>query len=53
MAGDWPVETIEDLLRSGALLGHQDGNHGSKYPRVDEFGTDGVPFLTAKLIEGG
>jgi type I restriction enzyme S subunit len=53
MGAEWPTETIESLLRSGALLGHQDGNHGSQYPRIEEFGTVGVPFLTAKLIEGG
>lgn len=38
---------------SGAIVGHKDGNYGSLYPRVDEFGSVGVPFLTAKLISGG
>nr|WP_284507729.1 restriction endonuclease subunit S [Caballeronia sp. GACF4] len=29
---------------------HKDGNHGSNYPRVDDFGVSGTPFLSAKSI---
>jgi type I restriction enzyme S subunit len=53
MAGEWPKVTIESLLESGAITGHKDGNHGSDYPRVEEFGTSGVPFLTAKSLSEG
>ena len=45
--------TIESLLVSGAIKAHKDGNHGSQYPRVEEFGSAGVPFLTAKLLSDG
>ena len=45
--------TIESALQSGAILAHKDGNHGALYPKVDEFGPVGVPFLTAKLLSGG
>jgi type I restriction enzyme S subunit len=45
--------TIEALLESGAIVGHKDGNHGSQYPRVEEFGPVGVPFLTAKSLSDG
>jgi type I restriction enzyme S subunit len=45
--------TIEALLAAGALTGHKDGNHGSQYPRVEEFGSVGVPFLTAKSLSDG
>ena len=45
--------TIEDLLQSGAITGHKDGNYGSLYPRVEEFGPVGVPFLTAKSLNDG
>ena len=41
---------IGDLLKDGALLVHKDGNHGSNYPRAEEFGESGVPFLSAKCI---
>ena len=42
--------TIATLLREGALTVHKDGNHGSVYPRAEEFGPSGVPFLTAKAV---
>ena len=54
MAGDAPVRmTIEALIASGAIIAHKDGNYGSSYPRVEEFGTEGVPFLTAKSLREG
>jgi len=54
MAGDAPAATtIEELIASGAIVAHKDGNYGSSYPRVDEFGSDGVPFLTAKSLREG
>ncbi len=49
----WPRVTIESLIASGAIVAHKDGNYGSLYPRVEEFGTDGVPFLTAKSLDEG
>jgi len=45
--------TIEALLESGAIVGHKDGNHGSQYPRAEEFRPVGVPFLTAKSLSDG
>ena len=45
--------TIESLLKSGAIIGHKDGNYGSYYPRIEEFGSEGVPFLTAKSLNNG
>lgn len=42
--------TISELLEKEVLLLHKDGNHGSNYPRKEEFGTEGVPFLSAKAI---
>jgi type I restriction enzyme S subunit len=50
---DWAVATIGTLVQMGAIKVHKDGNHGSQYPRVDEFGASGVPFLTAKLLVDG
>lgn len=49
----WPRETIASLISCGAITAHKDGNYGSLYPRVEEFGTDGVPFLTAKSLDAG
>ena len=44
------VKTIGELLSSGALLVHKDGNHGSLYPRADDFVQVGVPFISARAI---
>jgi len=45
--------TIQSLLDSGAIIGHKDGNYGSLYPRAEDFGSIGVPFLTAKSLSNG
>jgi len=47
----WVVRTSGDLQDAGALLDIQDGNHGGDYPRKSEFGSDGVPFVTALQID--
>src|ERR1700683_1373834 len=49
----WAVVTIGSLLESGAITAHKDGNYGSQYPRGEEFGSVGVPFLTAKSLKEG
>jgi len=41
---------IEDMLSQKYLLLHKDGNHGSNYPAKEEFGDDGVVFISAKDI---
>ena len=46
-----PVKTIKNLLEEGFLLLHKDGNHGTQYPRAEEFGSEGIPFLSAQCIE--
>ena len=43
-------KSIAELLREDYLLLHKDGNHGSNYPRKEEFGEKGVPFISAKDI---
>jgi len=54
MAGDAQARiTIEELIASGAIVAHKDGNYGSSYPRIEEFGAEGVPFLTAKSLRYG
>lgn len=52
MAGDgWDTVAIQQLLDDGVIVAHKDGNYGSSYPRANEFGDTGVPFLTAKLLD--
>jgi len=49
-ATDYEKISINEMLNRNILLLHKDGNHGSLYPRSDEFGDEGIPFLTAKCI---
>jgi type I restriction enzyme, S subunit len=41
---------IGELLATGELRLHKDGNHGSLYPRAEDFEQDGVPFISAQSI---
>ena len=43
--------SISELIDEGSIELHKDGNHGSKYPRKEEFGDDGVPFLSANAVD--
>jgi type I restriction enzyme S subunit len=44
--------TLQELMDEGAITGHLDGNHGSEYPRKEEFVSDGVPYISANCIIG-
>lgn len=47
------IGTIGELLDSGVIALHKDGNHGANYPRAEEFvgmGEGGIPFITAKNL---
>lgn len=46
----WGLTTIGDLYNKNILLDFADGNHGSLYPRKDDFGSTGAIFLTASQI---
>lgn len=52
-AGNTRELTIGELLEKKVLLLHKDGNHGSLYPRAEEFGEQGVPFLSARCVSDG
>ncbi|CAI4158199.1 Type I restriction-modification system, specificity subunit S [Alteromonas macleodii] len=51
--GDWESASLSELMERGWIKGHQDGNHGSYYPRKSEFVKSGVPYLSAKCIKNG
>jgi type I restriction enzyme S subunit len=48
----FPMITAGEALSSGLLLDVQDGNHGESHPKVSDFVTTGVPFITANCLEG-
>ena len=57
MLGDestgWVQMQVGELMQSGWLVDHMDGNHGSAYPRKHEFIDAGVPYISANSIIDG
>ena len=49
----WERVQLEELLARGWITSHLDGNHGSDYPRKEEFVDAGVPYIAASAIKGG
>lgn len=49
---NWRTETLQYLLDNNWIESHLDGNHGSDYPRKEEFVTSGVPYISANCIDG-
>jgi type I restriction enzyme S subunit len=43
--------TLESLIERGWIVSHLDGNHGSDYPRKEEFVSEGVPYISANAID--
>ena len=50
---DWECFTLQELIDNGTVISHLDGNHGSYYPKSNEFVEDGVPYISANCIEDG
>lgn len=47
----WLYKSVDELYESGHILDYADGNHGSLYPRKEDFGDEGVLFLTAAQFD--
>lgn len=47
----WLVANLQTLINEKYVIGHLDGNHGSLYPRKEEFVSSGVKYLSANAIE--
>lgn len=50
---EWEVIQIKDLIESGLILKHSDGNHGSLYPKANEFIAEGIPYISANSLKNG
>lgn len=50
---EWERVQLEELLARGWVTSHLDGNHGSDYPRKEEFVDSGVPYIAASAIKAG
>jgi type I restriction enzyme S subunit len=46
----WERVSLETLLERGWIESHLDGNHGSDYPRKEEFISEGVPYISANCL---
>jgi len=51
--GGWTVSSIQELIDKKVIVGHLDGNHGSLYPRAEEFSDSGVPYISATNFDNG
>ncbi len=49
----WTVSSIQELIDKKLITGHLDGNHGSLYPRADEFSDSGIPYISATNFSSG
>lgn len=49
----WSISSIQELIDKKFLVGHLDGNHGSLYPRAEEFSDSGVPYISATSFNNG
>lgn len=47
----WRTSTIADLYNRNVIVDFADGNHGSLYPRKEDFDGTGALFLTASQID--
>ena len=50
---EWNIAKIQQLLDNRAIISHLDGNHGTLYPRSQEFVSVGVPYITANDFSTG
>jgi type I restriction enzyme S subunit len=49
----WTWKMARELVRLGAIIDVQDGNHGELYPRKEDFAEEGVPYISAESVSGG
>ena len=47
------VRSLQNMLDDGIITYHLDGNHGSDYPRNEEFVQTGIPYISANCIVNG
>lgn len=49
----WQVDKLSSLIEKNWITYHLDGNHGERYPRKEDFLSQGIPFLSANMIANG
>jgi type I restriction enzyme S subunit len=46
----WAWLKVRELVEKGAIFDVQDGNHGELYPRAEDFGDAGMPYISAEHV---
>ena len=49
----WEYIPLKSLIENAIIEYHLDGNHGSDYPRSEEFVEEGIPYIGANSILNG
>jgi len=47
---EWHKKKVFELIDDGCILEIQDGNHGEVHPKLSDFASDGIPFVTANCL---
>lgn len=47
---NWECIKLQELITRKFIISHLDGNHGSNYPKNEEFVESGVPYISANCI---
>ncbi|WP_288996838.1 restriction endonuclease subunit S [uncultured Psychrobacter sp.] len=50
---NWLIKPLKYLISQKYIVGHLDGNHGSLYPRSNEFIDSGVKYISANALING
>ena len=49
----WSYSDVQSLYDLNIIVDYADGNHGALYPRSEEFGSEGITFVTARDLADG
>lgn len=49
----WQVMSVKDLVAKNYIDTPIDGNHGELHPKVDDYISEGIPFIMANNLENG
>ena len=49
----FPTRTVRQLVEDGVVRRPMDGDHGELHPKVQDFVSEGIPFITAADLANG
>jgi len=51
LRSEFTIKSIEELENEGLITKIQDGNHGEIHPKLADFVSEGIPFVTARDLK--